>query len=106
MKKLSNPMLAALLVPIVLVFSYIYPRAVISHFGIENPWTSYLYMYGFGLLTFAIGVTLILKSGACNLSRAKDRFWLKALLIGMVFFSSLHASWIYLALSIPFKGEL
>ena len=106
MKKLSGPMTAVLLVPLVIAFCYIYPRAIISAFGIDSPWTNYLYMYGFGLVTFIIGIFLILKSGACNLKRKKDLFWFKALIIGMLFFITLHGTWIYLAISIPFKGEV
>lgn len=99
-------MTAVLLVPVVIAFCYFYPRAIIDIFGLESAWTNYLYMYGFGLVTFIIGILLILKSGACNLKREKDVFWFKALLVGMVFFAGLHWSWIYISLTVPFKGVL
>jgi len=104
MKKLSGETITVLLAPFILAFMYIYPRMLINELGEANPWTSYFYMYGFGVLFFFIGIFIILKSGACNLKREQDRFWFKILMFGMVFFASLHAGWIYLALSIPVKG--
>ena len=89
-----------------LVFAFIFPRLLISQLGPENPWTNYFYLYGFGFFYTGSGVWLVLKSGACNLNREHDRFWFKILLAGWAYFACLHALWIYLAISIPFRGVL
>jgi hypothetical protein len=86
----------------VLLFTYFFPRFVVGRLGAENPWSSYLYQYGFGLVTFLIGLGLIIRTGACQLGRGRDSFWFKVLLFGIVFFACLHAVWILAALKIPF----
>ena len=83
---------------------YFYPRLLVNVLGESNPWTSYFYMYGFGLVTFAIGMLVILKSGALKPSRGNERMWMHMLLGGFVFFSTLHGLWVILALNVPFKG--
>ena len=98
-----SPALAAL-VPLLLVFIYSYPRLIVAQLGTENPWTSYLYQYGFGLVFFLIGIWLILKTRACQFDRGRDAFWFKVLIFGFIFFSGGHAIWIYLALKIPYLG--
>ena len=88
-----------------LAFTYFFPRFLASYFGQENPWASYLYLYGFGLIFFGIGIYIILKSGSCQLGRGRDSFWFKFLIFGYIVLASLHGIWIQLALSIPFLGE-
>ena len=83
---------------------YLYPRLIIAWLGPANPWTSYLYQYGFGLVFFAIGIRLILRTGACRPGRGRDRFWLAVLLVGFVFFATAHALWIVLAQRVPYLG--
>ena len=97
--------LAVILVPL-LAFIYAFPRLLISTFGLESPWTNYFYMYGFGAVFFGFGVALILKTGACQFKRGRDSHWFKILISGFVFFASLHAFWILLALNVPVKGGL
>ena len=87
-----------------IVFAFFFPRILISNLGPANPWTNYLYLYGFGFFYTGSGVLLVLKTGACNLSRPRDRFWFKIVVGGFFYFASLHALWIYLAISIPFRG--
>ena len=87
-----------------LAFAYKFPRLLIQWLGDENPWTSYLYQYGFGLIFFLIGLWLILKSGACKLGRGRDTFWFGVLLAGFVGFATLHAVWIVLAQRVPYLG--
>ena len=96
------PLIAVVTIPLI----YFYPRFLIEQLGESNPWTSYLYLYGFGGYFFAIGILLILKTGACKPGRGRDSKWLTILLSGFVALATIHASWIYLALSIPFKGEV
>jgi len=85
-------------------FTYAWPRFLVNAFGLDSPWTSYLYMYGFGFVTFAIGIALILRKGSCQFGRGSDTFWFKVLIFGFVFFASLHGIWIILSLTIPYKG--
>ena len=92
------------IIPLFLAIAYFYPRFLVNTLGPENPWTSYFYLYGFGFLYTGSGLVLILKTGACHLERPRDRFWFKMLILGFVYFASLHAVWIYLALSIPYLG--
>mgnify|MGYP003690275881 CR=1 FL=1 len=94
------------LLPCFLAFAFFFPRLLISQLGPSNPWTSYLYLYGFGFFYTGSGLLLAIKSGACKLSRPRDRYWFNVVLAGFVYFAGLHALWIYLSLSIPFKGAL
>jgi hypothetical protein len=89
-----------------LVLIYAYPRALVAWLGESNPWTSYLYLYGFGLWFFMIGIWLILSTGACQFGRGRDSFWFKVLIGGFIFFASLHAIWILAAITVPFKGAV
>ena len=99
-----------LLVPALIVFSlvfiYFYPRIIISNLGESNPWTSYLYLYGFGGYFFMLGLLLITKTGSCKFGRGQDSKWFAILCSGFLFLMTMHAVWIYLALSIPFKGGM
>lgn len=88
----------------ILAFVCFFPRAVIRWLGEANPWTPYLYLYGLGLVTFLIGLRIILKTRACQPGRGRDSAWLVVLLLGYAFFALLHAAWILAALFIPFKG--
>jgi len=81
----------------ILVFVFVFPRILISVLGPSDPWTSYLYQYGFGLIVFVIGINLILKTGSCKFGRGNDTFWFKWLIFGFFFFAILHAVWILLA---------
>ncbi len=89
---------------IVLVFVYTYPRLIIHWLGESNPWTSYLYLYGFGAGFFMIGIFIILYTGACKLTRGHDKLWFWVLMLGFLFFATIHALWIVAALKIPYLG--
>ncbi len=91
-------------VPLVVAFAFFFPRLLINTLGADNPWTSYLYLYGFGTIYTGSGLLLALKSGACKLARPKDRFWFTMVIAGFCYFAALHGVWIYLALSIPYLG--
>lgn len=92
------------LLPLFIVFAFYYPRMLTAILGPANPWTSYLYLYGFGFLYTGSGVVLAVKTGACKLSRPRDRFWFQMIIAGFLYFAGLHAIWIYLAQSIPYLG--
>ena len=102
--KTSDRILLGMITLIVLLFTYSYPRALISTLGEGNPWTSYLYQYTFGLLFFSLGIFMVLRTKACIPRRGRDGKWLKFLVGGFIFFASLHAIWVALALYIPVKG--
>jgi len=89
---------------IILIFVFVFPRFLISVLGPGNPWTSYLYQYGLGLVAFMIGIKLIRRTGSYKKGRGHDDFWFKWLIGGFIFFAVLHAVWILLALYLPFKG--
>jgi drug/metabolite transporter (DMT)-like permease len=96
--------IGAVLTAVLLVVIYTYPRWLIAQLGESNPWTSYLYQYGFGLIFFLMGIYLILKEGSCKPGRGRDSFWLKVLFAGFIFFASAHALWIVASLNIPYLG--
>ncbi len=92
------------LLPLILAIAYFFPRFLVNTLGMENPWTSFFYLYGFGAIYSGLGVLLVLKTGACRLDRPRDRFWMKMVIGGFFYFAALHAVWIYLAVSIPYLG--
>lgn len=96
----------ALITAAALAFFFVFPRVIVPWLGEDNPWTSYLYLYGNGLIVFLVGLRVILKSGACRLGRGRDTFWFVVLLLGYVFFAAMHAAWILAALRVPVKGAL
>lgn len=100
----SSKLKLLLIIASVIAFIFFYPRWLISALGAENPWTSYLYMYGLGFVVFLIGMVIIRSSGSLVLGRGRDSHWYKYLLGGFIFFAALHGIWIYLSLTIPFKG--
>ncbi len=59
-------------------------------------WYPFIYQYGVGLVIFATGLTIILRSGACDLSNRRDRFWFFVLIGGFCWYFALHLTW-YLA---------
>jgi len=93
-----------LTIAIIVAFIFAYPRFLGLFFDNASPWMSYFYLYGFGLVTFVIGMRLIIKSGACQPGRGDDTLWYRLLIGGYVFFFSLHGIWILLSLHVPFKG--
>lgn len=90
----------------VVAFVYAFPRALLRWLGPSNPWTPYGYLYGLGLVTFLIGLTVILRARSCRFGRGHDTAWFVVLLLGFAFFAVLHAVWILAALRLPFKGGL
>jgi hypothetical protein len=94
----------SVLIAILLSVIYSYPRWIIAKLGESNPWTSYLYQYGFGLIFFLIGIYVILKAGSCRPGRGRDSFWLGVLFSGFIFFAVAHAVWIVASLNIPYLG--
>jgi hypothetical protein len=107
MKNLPSPrsvLIGTGITVVLLAFIYTYPRLIIAWLGEGSPWTSYLYLYGFGLVFFLMGIYIILRSGACRLGRGRDSFWFGVLFAGFVFFAAMHAAWIVAAQKIPYLG--
>jgi len=96
----NAPLVAAGLLMII----YALPRLLVRWLGESDPWASYFYQYGFGLIFFLIGILLIRLSGACRPGRGRDRLWFRVLLGGFVFYAAGHALWIWAALRVPFLG--
>jgi len=90
---------------IILVFIFAWPRLLVGVFGIDSPWTSHLYKYGFGAVFFFTGVFIVLKNGACNLKRYQDRLWFRYLIIGFFWYLILHALWITASITTQFLGD-
>ena len=84
---------------------YFWPRYLSQTLGEDSPWISYLYTYGLGALFFALTVLWIFSfpSGYSE-KRKQDGFWLFALCGALIFGMTLHGIWIYLSVSLPFKG--
>lgn len=90
----------------VLAFIYFFPRAIVSLFGQESPWSSYFYQYGLGSLFFVTGIILITKTKGLRVSRGHDRKWLRYMWVGLACYAAIHAWWILLALHYPVKGGI
>jgi len=94
------------IIAVLLGVVYVYPRMLISTLGESSPWTSYLYMYGLGLVVFVMGLTLIRKTGALVPGRGKDTMWWRILIGGYLLFFTLHGLWVSLAVFLPVKESL
>jgi len=63
-----------------------------------NSWLPYLYLYLVGGLFFFLGLFLIKKYGAIDLSKKQHRFWMKVMIFGYFYFAAFHALLIIAAL--------
>lgn len=63
-----------------------------------NSWLPYLYLYVVGGLFFFLGLFLIKKYGAIDLTKKQHRFWMKVMIFGYFYFAALHALLIIAAL--------
>ena len=106
MENKISPLVWWAAIPLFVAFAYFFPRLLVNTLGPGDPWTSYLYLYGFGVFYTGSGLLLALKTGACQMHRPRDRFWFKIIVGGFCYFACLHAVWIYLSLSIPYQGGL
>lgn len=61
-------------------------------------WLTYLYQYGLGGVVFLLGLFLIVKSRACDLSRRNERIWFLFLIVGFLWYAGLHLLWTLAAL--------
>ena len=104
MEASKNKTLIPILAVIILAFIFVFPRIILSNFDPGNPWACYLYQYGFGLVTFLVGLLLVMKTGSLKLGRGRDTFWFIWIVGGFFLFAGGHALWILIALNTPVKG--
>ena len=73
--------------------------------NVPEYWWPFIYQYGVGLLIFCIGLFLIIRFKACDLSRRDHRFWLGVLIGGFLWYAGMHFFWYMAALYImPASG--
>lgn len=95
---------ALVAVPAVVALCGLLPRAIVAAFGLDNPWTAYLYQYVMGGLVFAIGLLVIRVSGACDFRRPGDRTWFGVLVFGYLWYAAIHGALVALSTAVPFRG--
>ena len=63
-----------------------------------NTWLPFFYLYGVGGVAFLIGMFLIIKTDSLNLKKSYHKNWLFILIFGFIYYASIHAFFIFLAL--------
>ncbi|MEQ9362816.1 MAG: hypothetical protein RIF32_01155 [Leptospirales bacterium] len=61
-----------------------------------SPWAPYLYQYGVGGFFFFLAIAVAGYKGVFQLSHPSDRRMILFLVLGFVFYASLHGGWILL----------
>ncbi|MBF88114.1 MAG: hypothetical protein CMG75_00365 [Candidatus Marinimicrobia bacterium] len=64
----------------------------------NQSWLPFIYLYGVGGIILIVGIRIILKTNALNLSIPRHKIWLIILFFGFVFYCLLHFIFILLAL--------
>ena len=63
-----------------------------------NTWLPFIYLYGVGGIAFVVGMLLILRTKALEVSFERHKKWLWVLIYGFLFYVGLHATFILLAI--------
>tara|TARA_B100000446_G_scaffold21744_1_gene17734 strand:- start:55 stop:267 length:213 start_codon:yes stop_codon:yes gene_type:complete len=63
-----------------------------------NTWLPFIYLYGVGGIAFVLGMLLILRTKALEVSFDRHKKWLWVLIYGFLFYAGLHATFILLAI--------
>ena len=63
-----------------------------------NTWLPFIYLYGVGGIAFILGMLLILRTKALEVSFERHKKWLWVLIYGFLFYAGLHATFILLAI--------
>lgn len=63
-----------------------------------NTWLPFIYLYGVGGIAFVLGMFLILRTKALEVSFERHKKWLWVLIYGFLFYAGLHATFILLAI--------
>ena len=64
----------------------------------SRTWLPFIYLYGVGGFAFLVGMSLIIKNNALNLSIPEHKNWLYVLFFGFIYYVSIHATFILIAL--------
>tara|TARA_Y100001934_G_C12060403_1_gene635075 strand:+ start:403 stop:618 length:216 start_codon:yes stop_codon:yes gene_type:complete len=64
----------------------------------SRTWLPFLYLYFVGGIAFTIGMILIIRSKALKITYYVHKKWIFILLYGFIFYSGIHALFIYLAI--------
>ena len=72
--------------------------ALVAKLAVVSIWAPLIYQYTVGGLLFVLGITLSLRSRACDLKRANDRFWLAVLFVGIGVYFAVHLTVYLLAI--------
>ena len=63
-----------------------------------NTWLPFIYLYGVDGIAFVLGMLLILRTKALEVSFERHKKWLWVLIYGFLFYAGLHATFILLAI--------
>jgi len=64
----------------------------------SHSWLPFIYLYGVGGIAFVVGMLLILRTKALEVSFERHKKWLWVLIYGFLFYAGLHATFILLAI--------
>ena len=81
-------------------------KYALYYIGPDNPWMSYLYFYGIGIPIYIFMAVLLIRLKAIRLSHRPDRIFLTVITLGFFTLVTWHAVWIWLSLTLPYKGIL
>ncbi|MBL1213432.1 MAG: hypothetical protein D8M61_08795 [Ignavibacteriae bacterium] len=63
-----------------------------------QTWLPFIYLYGVGGFAFLVGMILIRRSNAIDLTIKRHRYWYRVLIFGYFYFALMHAILIIAAL--------
>lgn len=63
----------------------------------NRVWAPYLYLYIVGGIAFLIGMYLIIKTRSLNLEKNHHKKWLVVLIVGFIYYASIHGFFILVA---------
>ena len=64
----------------------------------SRTWLPFIYLYGVGGIAFLIGMSLIIKTNALNLSSSRHKNWFLILLLGFIYYAGIHAVFTLMAM--------
>ena len=63
-----------------------------------HTWLPFIYLYGVGGIAFLIGMYLITRTRALSLDKIHHTKWLFVLIVGFIYYASIHGAFIMMAL--------
>jgi hypothetical protein len=64
--------------------------------SVRGPWLPYIYQYVVGGFFFFLAIGVAYYKGVFRFDRSADRRMIRMLVLGFVFYASLHGAWILL----------